>query len=88
MTNRKRRLPYLVGGILLLMLIVFVARTLEISNYSGLVILRVGLFYDRVCYKGSYEMIVCPYTAPPYETLWAILSILLIISIWTVFKKK
>lgn len=88
MTKRKRRLPYLIGGILLLMFIVFLARTLEVSNYSGLVILRSGLFYDKVCYKGSYEMIVCPHTAPPYETFWAILSILLIISIWAVFKKK
>lgn len=69
------------------MVLVFVSRTLTILSYSSPVILRSGLFADRVCYKGSYEMIVCPYSAPPYEAFWAVLSVLLVISVWAFLKK-
>jgi hypothetical protein len=63
------------------MIVILLARTLE--TYGNLAFIKSGLFYDKVCYKGSYEFIVCPSTVPPYETLLAILGILLVVFTWT-----
>jgi hypothetical protein len=71
-----------------LMIVVFFARTLEPYNYSEHAFIQSGLFYDRICSVGSYEMIVCPYTTQPYETYMTILAVLLTISTLAVLRKK
>jgi len=71
-----------------LIVVLFVARILEPGGYSSHAFIEIGLFFDRVCTVGSYEMIVCPYTAPPYETLMSILGLLLVLFIWIDYRKK
>ncbi|MGA2783745.1 MAG: hypothetical protein ABSF09_03495 [Candidatus Bathyarchaeia archaeon] len=86
--NRKRVSAYITGGLAILFIVGLIVRTLEIYNYSSRAFIRSGLFYDKICYLGSYEMFVCPYTTQPYETYLTILAILLIISTWVTLKKK
>ncbi len=71
-----------------MMIAVFIARAVETYSYLGQAVIVPGVFSDRICYKGSYEMIVCPYTVPPYETLILILGGLLIACAWANAKKK
>ena len=70
------------------MVAVFLARAVETYTYLGQAVIVPGLFSDKICYKGSYEMIVCPYTVPPYETLMLILGGLLISSLWANARKR
>jgi len=70
------------------MIAVFLARTLEILSHSDRAFIKSGLFYDMICYLGSYEIIVCPYTTIPYETVMAILAVLLALSTWILLRKK
>jgi hypothetical protein len=86
--NRKRVLAYITGGLAILFIVVLVARTLEIYNHSSRAFIRSSIFYDKICYLGSYEIFVCPYTVQPYETYLTILAILLIISTWITLRKK
>ena len=67
--------------------IVSIARIVETYRYMGQTFVRIGLLYDSVCYRGSYEMIVCPYTLPPYETYLVILAIVLLMSLWASSRK-
>ncbi len=79
---------YAVWVLFFLLVAVSLARAVESYSYLGQAVIAPGLFNDRVCYKGSYEMIVCPYTVPPYETLIFILGALLIACAWANAKKK
>ena len=88
MTNRRRVWACITGGLAILFLVVLIARTLEIYNHSNRAFIRSSLFYDKICYLGSYEIFVCPYTTQPYETYLAILAILLIISTWVTLRKR
>jgi len=85
MVDRLKILPYLFG---LLIIIVFLARIIQVYSYLGYAFLEIGLFSDKICSPGSYEVIVClPDTIPPYETILGILAILLIFSLWLTKKK-
>lgn len=86
--DTKRSLRYAVRILIFLMVIVFLARAVETYRYWGQAAIVPGLFNDSVCYRGSYEIIVCPYTAPPYETVMFILAALLVICVWANAKKK
>ncbi len=72
--SKRRSLPYVVYILIFLMIAVFIARVAETYSYLGQAVIVPGVFSDRICYKGSYEMIVCPYTVPPYESLMLILG--------------
>jgi len=87
MAPRKRISPYAIGAISVLIVVIFVARILEPRGYSSQAFIQSGLFYDKICAIGSYEMAVCPYTAPPYETLMGLLGILLVVIIWLDYRK-
>jgi hypothetical protein len=67
---------------------VFLARVLDTYSYLGQAVIVPGFFSDRICYKGSYEMIVCPYNVPPSETLMLIFGCLFIATSWANAKKK
>lgn len=88
MVNRKRIPPYAVSATIFLIVAVVVARILQPLSYSSQAFIQSGLLYDKVCSNGSYEMVVCPYTAPPYETFTGILAVLLVILIWADYKRK
>lgn len=64
---------------LIVLVIVFLARILYPIYYSSRAFIQIGLFNDKICYVGSYEMIVCPYSAPPFETFIVIFVILFVI---------
>ena len=81
-------LHYGIVGLIVLIIIIFLARTVQIHSYSGQAFVQIGFFYDKICANGSYEMIVCPYTMPPYEILMGLLAIPLVILSWIEFKKK
>lgn len=86
--DRKRVLSYSIGVIGLLIIVVFLLRLSATSGYPGPVFIQSGLYYDRICYVGSYEMVVCPYTAPPYETIMAVLAVVLLFLFWIERGKK
>jgi hypothetical protein len=78
-------LPYFFGC---LIVIVFAARIIQTYSYMGYAFVEIGLFYDKICSRGSYDIIVClPDTIPPYETMLGILAILLIFSLWLIKRK-
>jgi hypothetical protein len=79
--NRKKLLHYVDGAIILLMVVVFIMRIAETYTYWGRAFIQSGLFHDNVCYRGSYEMIICSPSLPPFETYLAILGMLLVASI-------
>jgi hypothetical protein len=58
-----------------------IARLVEAVSLPPPEFIKVGALYDKVCYMGSY-LIVCPSTAPPYETTLIILAALFAITIW------
>lgn len=71
----------------LMIIIVFLARMIQVYSYWGYA-WEIGLFSDKICYRGSYAIIVClPDTIPPYETILAILAILLLFSLWLIERK-
>ncbi len=78
---------YAVLLLIFLLVAVFTARAVETYSYLGHAVIVPGLFSDSIYYKGSYEMIVCPYTVPPYETLIFILGALLISCAWANAKR-
>ncbi len=85
MPDRLKILPYLFG---LLIIIVCLARIIQVYSYLGYAFLEIGLFSDKICARGSYEIIMClPDTVPPYETILGILAILLIVSLWVTKRK-
>ncbi len=84
MLNKYRVLPYLFGSLLL---IVLIARTSEILSRPGRVFIESGIFSDKLCYLGSFEMIVCPEYLPPFETCLAVLAIMLVVSVWANWRK-
>lgn len=84
-----RRFPrYAIGLIIVLIVALFAARVFEPAGYSSHAFIESGLFLDKICTVGSYEMVVCPYTAPPYETFMSILGFLLVVFILLDYKKK
>ena len=86
MFPKQRVLPYVFGSLIIL---VFIARIIQTYTFMGYAFVQIGFFYDEICSRGSYEIIVClPNTYPPYETILAILAILLIVSIWVTRKKN
>jgi len=83
------RIPrYAIGLIIVLIVVLFVSRILEPGGYSSQAFIESGLFLDKICTVGSYEMVVCPYSAPPYETFMSILGLLLVVFIWLDYRKK
>jgi hypothetical protein len=85
----RRRVPrYAIGLIVVLIVVLFVARVVEPGDYSSHAFIESGLFSDKICTVGSYEMVVCPYTAPPYETCMSILGVLLVVFIWMDYRKN
>ena len=85
MVNPLKILPYLFG---LLIIIVFVARIIQVYSYLGYAFVEIGLFSDKICVRGIYEMITCLLNAiPPYETILGILAIFLIFSLWLTKRK-
>jgi len=86
LVNRYRILPYFFGS---LIVIVFLARIIQTYSYMGYAFVEIGLFYDKICSRGSYEIIVClSDSIPPYETCLAILAILLVFSLWAIRRKE
>jgi hypothetical protein len=81
LANRKKLLYYVNRAIILLMIVVFTIRIAETYSYWGRAFIQSGLFHDNVCYRGSYEMIICSPSLPPFETFLAVLGILLVASI-------
>jgi hypothetical protein len=81
LANRRKSLHYVEGAIILLMVVVFMIRVAESYSYWGRAFIQSGLFHDSVCYRGSYEMIICSPSLPPFETYLAALGILLVVSI-------
>jgi hypothetical protein len=67
--------------IILLFVGVLAVRIAETYNYWGRAFIQSGLFNDSLCYRGSYEMIICSPSLPPFETYLAMLGILFIVSI-------
>jgi hypothetical protein len=88
MALRRRIPPYAIGAISVLIVLLFVARILQPRGYSSQAFIQSGLFYDKICAIGSYEMAVCPYTAPPYETLMGLLGLLLVVFVWIDYRNK
>jgi len=84
LANRYRALPYVFGSLLILILL---ARTIEVFSRSGRVFIEIGLFSDKLCYLGSFEMIVCPDYLPPYEVFLTVLAIMLAVSLWAIRRK-
>jgi len=85
MVDRPKILLYFLG---LLIIIVFLARIIQVYSYWGYAFLEIGLFSDKICSRGSYEIIVClPDAIPPYETILGILAILLKFSLWLTKRK-
>jgi hypothetical protein len=84
LANRYRVLPYIFGSLAILVVVV---RSWEVYGGSGRAFIRSGLMFDKLCYLGSFEITVCPYTLPPYETFLAILAVLLVLSLWAGWKK-
>jgi len=83
--DKYRILPYFFG---ILIIIVFLARIIQTYNYMNYGFVEMGLLYDRICSRGSYEYIVClPDTIPPYETILGVLATLLVVSVWMIRKK-
>lgn len=71
-----------------LIIIVFLARIIQTYSYVGYGFVEMGLLSDRICSRGSYEIIVClPDAIPPYETILGILAALLVLSVWMIRKK-
>jgi hypothetical protein len=88
MPNWKTLFYYAEGAIILLIIGVFAARISETYRYWGRAIIQSGLFYDEVCYRGSYEIIICSTSLPPFETYLAILGILLVVAIFAGSRKR
>jgi hypothetical protein len=84
LATRYRILPYIFGSVLI---IIILARTIELSSRSGRPFIEIGLFSDKLCYLGSYEMIICPNYLPPYETFLTIIAIMLVVTLWITRKK-
>ena len=71
--------PWVFG---VMIIIVVLARTIQAYNYAGYGIVQMGLMSDRICSRGSYEMMVClPDSIPPYETIMVVLIVLLLFSV-------
>jgi len=86
--NRKTLFYYVEGAIILLIIGVFAMRIAETYSYWGRAIIQSGLFHDEVCYRGSYEIILCSTSLPPFETYLAVLGILLVVSIFAGSRKR
>jgi hypothetical protein len=71
--------PYILVSLAVVILLV---RIFEMLSRSGSAFVEIGVFSDRLCHLGSYEMFVCTDYLPPYETLLVILSIMLVFSTW------
>ena len=84
----KLALQFVAGILIVLFSLVLVARTLEIYGHSGQISMASGLFYDKLCYLGSYEIVVCSNILPPYETYLTILLILLAICMFAILRKR
>lgn len=74
-----RSLQYISAGAVVLL---FMARFLHPLYYSSSAFIQIGLFSDRICSTGPFEMAVCPYLVPPYETLMTIFAVLLAVTVW------
>ena len=84
--NKHRILTYFLG---ILLIIVFLARLAQTYSYLGYGFVQMGILSDKICARGSYEIIIClPNTLPPYETILVILVILLIFSLRFPEKKR
>jgi len=79
---------YAVAATSILIVVILVARILEPGGYSSHAFIESGLMFDKICTVGSYDMVVCPYTVPPYETFMSILGVLLVVFILLDRKKK
>jgi len=62
-----------------------VARIAEGSNLPPQEFIRTGILHDSVCYMGSY-LIVCPSTAPPFETILLALAAIFLVGLWAIPK--
>ena len=66
-----------IGNLTIILFVIdLIARFVYPITYAKGAFVQIGLMYDKVCYLGSYEMIVCPSSAPPFETLAVILTML------------
>ena len=67
----------------IMLILVFLARLAQTYSYLGYGYVQVGIISDKICSRGSYEIITClPEMLPPYEAILVILAILLIFSVW------
>jgi len=79
LVEKYRIVPWVFG---VMIIIVLLARTIQAYNYAGYGIVQMGLMSDRICSRGSYEMMVClPDSIPPYETIMVVLIVLLLFSV-------
>jgi hypothetical protein len=85
LASKNRILPYIFGS---LAIVILVLRIFEMLSRSRGEFIEVGLFSDRLCHLGSYEMFVCTDYLPPYETLLVILAIMLVSSLWVIQRKR
>jgi len=82
----KYRILMYVSGVIVI--IVFLARIVQTYSYIGYGFVKIGLFSDQVCSRGSYEIIVClPDSIPPYEIILCVFAALLVFSMWMVRRK-
>ena len=77
-TRKSRYFLALVG---LAIVLVLIARVNEGGSLAPQEFIRTGIFHDSVCYMGSY-LIVCPSTAPPYETILVVLAAIFLVGLW------
>jgi len=83
--KKHRLVTYFLASLLI---VVFLARLVQSYSYLGYGFVQVGLLSDKICTRGSYEIIIClPDILPPYETILVILAILLIFSLWFANRK-
>jgi hypothetical protein len=76
--HQPRILHWIGNATLVALVILVILRLLLPLHYSSQAFIQTGLFYDKICYLGSYVSTVCPYLAPPFETLAVILVIVFI----------
>ncbi|HUK50583.1 MAG TPA: hypothetical protein VLV18_06060 [Terriglobales bacterium] len=67
--------------------LILIARAIEGWDLPSQEFIKTGLLNDKICYMGSY-LIVCPLTAPPYETALIILTALFLVAVWIMPRRQ
>jgi hypothetical protein len=87
LVTRMGTLRYFPAFVALTILFVLIARVAESSGLAPQEFIQTGILHDKICYMGSY-LIVCPSTAPPYETILLILAAIFVLGLWAIPKTQ